>query len=195
MVLEILLQDGCSLADFAIVSREWQTIIERHTFSRIKLTSSRLANFGSMVRRNRSLVRYIWLCLEHQEYGCTECEPHDPELWGLKNADNSLITTACLDLFSALSVWEPDGNLLLDISVYSPSDSEHWFKYLTFEPDVTSDVCSQGQHTEQSMRGKASDHYDRWIAGSRYSIPTSAAIEKPLTKSWARDRLMAMNKT
>jgi hypothetical protein len=178
VVLEILLQDGCSLADFATVSREWQTIIERHNFSRIKLTSSRLANFGLMVRRNRSLVRYIWLCLELQEYNCTECEPQYPELWGLSNADNTLITTAFLDLFSALSVWEPDGTLLLDVSVYSPSNSEHWFKYLTFEPDVSSDVCSRSQNTEQSMLVKANDHYHGWIASSRSSFPTSAAIDK-----------------
>ena len=178
MVLKVLLQVGCSLADFATVSREWQTIIERHNFSRIKLTSSRLANFGSMVHRNRGHVSYIWLCLELQEYNCTECEPQDPDLWGLSNADNTLITTAFLDLFSTLSVWEPDGNLLLDISVYSPSDSEHWFKYLTFEPDVASDVCGQDQHAEQLMLGKASDHHHGWIAGSQHPIPTSHAIYK-----------------
>ena len=177
-VLEVLLQDGCSLADFATVSREWQTIIERHNFSRIKLTSSRVADFGSMVHRNRSLVRYIWLCLELQEYNCTECEPQGPESWGLSNAENALITTAFLDLFSTLSVWEPDSSLLLDISVYSPSDSEHWFKYLTFEPDVASDMCGRDQHAKQSMLVKATDHHHGWIAGSRNSIPTSAAIDR-----------------
>jgi hypothetical protein len=177
-VLEVLLQDGCSLADFATVSREWQTIIERHNFSRIKLTSSRVADFGSMVHRNRGLVRYIWLCLELQEYNCTECEPQDPESWGLSNAENTLITTAFQDLFSTLSVWEPDSSLLLDISVYSPSYSEHWFKYLTFEPDVASDVCGRDQHAKQSMLVKATDHHHGWIAGSRNSIPNSAAIDK-----------------
>ncbi|RYP45291.1 hypothetical protein DL768_008331 [Monosporascus sp. mg162] len=177
-VLEFLLQDGCSLAGFATVSREWQTIIERHNFSRIKLTSSRLANFDSMIHRNRSLVRYIWLCLELQEYNCPECDPQDPESEGLSNADNTLITTAFLNLFSSLSTWEQDGNLLLDISVYSPSDSEHWFKYLTFEPDAASDVCGQNQQTEQSMLVEASDHRHGWIAGSGYSVPPSVAIDK-----------------
>ncbi|TVY57262.1 hypothetical protein LCER1_G002820 [Lachnellula cervina] len=177
-VLEVLLQDGCSLVDFATVSREWQTIIERHNFSRIKLTSSRIADFGSMVHRNRSLVRYIWLCLELQEYDCTECETQDTDSWLLSNEDNTLITTAFSDLFSTLSVWEPDGSLLLDISVHSPSDSEHRFKYLTFEPDVASDMCGRDQRAEQSMLVKASDHHHGWIAGSRNSIPTMAAIEK-----------------
>jgi hypothetical protein len=177
-VLEVLLQDGCNLPDFATVSQEWQTIIERHNFSRIKLTSSRVADFGPMVHRNRSLVRYIWFCLELQEYNCTECEPHDPDLIGLSNADNVLITTAFQNLFSTLSVWEPNSSLLLDISVYSPSDSEHWFKYLTFEPDVASDMCGRNQHTKQSILVKASDHHHGWIAGSQNSVPPFAAIEK-----------------
>jgi hypothetical protein len=177
-VLEVLIQNGCSLAGFATVSREWQTFIERHNFSRIKLTSSRVADFGSMVHRNRSLVRYIWLCLELQEYNCTGCEPQDPESWCLSNAENTLITTAFLDLFSTLSVWEPSSSLLLDISVYSPSDSEHWFKYLTFEPDVASDMCGRDQQAKQLMLVKATDHHHGWIAGSRNSIPSCDAIDR-----------------
>lgn len=61
-------------------------------------------------------------------------------MWGISNADNTLITKSLQHIFLALSVWEPDGSLLLDISVYSPSDSEHWFKYLTLKPDVAFDV-------------------------------------------------------
>lgn len=108
--LEVLLQDGCSLAGSATVSREWRTIIERHNFARIKLTSSRLADFGSIVHRNRTLVRYIWLCLELQEYDCTECANTDPEKFGLSKTDNVLITTSSQSLFSTLSVWEPNCN-------------------------------------------------------------------------------------
>ena len=160
------------------MSREWQTIIERHNFSRIKLTSSRVANFGLMVHRNRSLVRYIWLCLQLQEYDCAECEPQDVYPTALSYAENSLITTAFQDLFSTLSVWEPGSSLLLDISVYSPSDSEHWFKYLTFEPDVASDMCSRDIDAEQLMLVKANDPHHGWVAGSSVSVPSYLAIEK-----------------
>lgn len=178
-ILEALLHDGCSLAAFATVSREWQTIIERHTFSRIKLTSSRVADFASIVHRNRHLVRYIWLCLELQEYNCTGCEPQDPELWGLSHEENVLITTAFQDLFSALSVWEPaDSSLLLDISVYSPSDSEHCFKYLTFESDDPSDMRWRDQSAEQSMLVNVTDHDHGWFDGIRNSIPAYLAIDK-----------------
>ncbi|KIN03080.1 hypothetical protein OIDMADRAFT_52887 [Oidiodendron maius Zn] len=124
------------------VSREWQKIIERHNSARIKLTTSRLVDFGSIIHRNRALVRYVWLCLELQEYDCTECAPKRQE--PISDTDNIMITTAFQDLFSTLSAWEPNGNLLLDISVHSPSDSEHWFKYLTFEPNIPTEECEQG---------------------------------------------------
>ena len=171
LVLEVLLQDGCSLASFATVSREWQEIIERHNFARIKLTTSRLVDFGSIIHRNRALVRYVWLCLELQEYDCTECAPK--LLGSISDTDNTMITTAFQDLFSTLSAWEPNGNLLLDISVYSPSDSEHWFKYLTFEPDIPSEECEQGRCAEQSMLVKGDDHRH-----GRDFLLTSSAIDK-----------------
>ncbi|KAK1493760.1 hypothetical protein CCUS01_03061 [Colletotrichum cuscutae] len=65
------MQDDCPLAHLATVSHEWQTDIERHNFARIRLTPSRLANFLAMVQRNRTLVCYIWFCLELDEYDCT----------------------------------------------------------------------------------------------------------------------------
>ncbi|KAF7906091.1 hypothetical protein EAF00_000370 [Botryotinia globosa] len=65
------------------------------------------------------------------------------QLFSISNIDNTLIATAILNLFTTLSVWEPGSSLLLDISVHSPSDSEHWFKYLTFEPDVAFDMLDR----------------------------------------------------
>jgi hypothetical protein len=195
-VLEVLLQDGCSLAGFATVSREWQIIIERHNFARINLTSSRLADFGSIIHRNRTLVRYVWLCLELQEYDCAKCAPQSEEMWGISYTDNILITTALLHLFSALSAWEPNGNLLLDISVHSPSDSEHWFKYLTFGPDIPSDECDQNQCAEQSILVKVDDHQHGWIAGSQESTPTQEAIEEVFDEIMGKDHsIMANRKT
>ena len=59
LILEVLMRDGCSLARFATVSREWQTVLERYNFARIKLTPARLDAFGPMTRRNWALVGYI----------------------------------------------------------------------------------------------------------------------------------------
>ncbi|KAM0316305.1 hypothetical protein ACHAO8_003326 [Botrytis cinerea] len=178
VVLKELMQDGCSLADFATVSREWQEVIEAHNFSRIKLTSARLADCGQMLHRNRSLVRYIWLCLELQEYDCTESTPPKPEMLTMSNINGTLITTGILNLFTTLSVWEPGSSLLLDISVYSPSDSEHWFKYLNFEPDVDFDMFDRNQHTKTSMPARPTVHHHEWIAPTQNSIAPFNAIEK-----------------
>lgn len=178
MILQVLLQDGCSLAGLATVSREWQRIIERHNFARITLTPSRLADFGSIIHRNRALVGYIWLCLELQEYGCDECASEETQAWCFRETENILIITAFQDLFSTLTTWEPRGNLLLDISVYSPSDSEHCFKYLTFGPDIPSHECGRDRCTELSILAKVDDRQHGWNAGLRYVAPESTAFYK-----------------
>lgn len=137
-ILEDLLHDGCSLAGLATVSREWQETIERHNFARIRLTPSRLPFFGSMTHRNRALVRHIWLCLEAVKYDCPFTNPQGIILWGNEYMDTIVMFTALVDLFSALSTWEPQGDLVLDLGYHSPSDSEYWFKELTFVPDIPS---------------------------------------------------------
>lgn len=53
--------------------RDWQDMVEAHTFSRIKLTTERVAKFGSMTRRDRANIRYIWVSLEIREYDCILC--------------------------------------------------------------------------------------------------------------------------
>lgn len=158
LILEVLLQDGCSLAGFATVSREWQATIERHNFARIKLTGSRLTDFGSIIPRNRALVRYIWLCLELEKYRCLRCHYVDLENWRLSENDDILIFAVFKNLFSTLSRWEPNGNLLLDISVHSPSDPEHWFKYLTFRPDIPPDEWERSRCTERTIKVEHDHH-------------------------------------
>ncbi|TVY84502.1 hypothetical protein LSUE1_G000647 [Lachnellula suecica] len=162
-VLEALLQNGCSLASLATVSREWQALIEPHNFSRIKVAASRVVDLGSMLQRNRSLVRYIWFCLELQEYDCPECAPEDENTWGLSIADNLLIAAAFGDLFSTLSAL---GSGL--------------FKYLTFEPDLDDASDSSMSSRKQSMLAKASvsEPHHGWAAGSRTFYPPDNAIDK-----------------
>ncbi|KAI1827499.1 hypothetical protein F4861DRAFT_550406 [Xylaria intraflava] len=176
MILDILLQDSCSLAGLATVSREWQDIIERDNFARIKLTPSRLADFGSIVYRNRAFVRYIWLCLELQEYNCPECEPWDWESRGFSNPDNTLIVKGLQNVFSALRTWEPNGSLVLDISVHSPSDSEHWFKYLTFGPDAPLHAYDRNPSVWQTIPDD--DYQHGWVDGAPRHIITDRAIHK-----------------
>jgi hypothetical protein len=182
LIFKALMQNGCTLARLVTVSREWQTELERYNFARIRLTPSRLVDFGSMVHRNRALVGYIWFCLELDNYDCTTCAPArgtltDEEYEGafsISDTENYPITTAFQNLFSTLSTWDLNGDLILDISVYSPSDSEHWFKYLTFMPDTI-----DGGDIKQTLLNKAYDDPQHgWLAGFRHSAPPSIAIRK-----------------
>ncbi|GKZ72299.1 hypothetical protein AnigIFM60653_008702 [Aspergillus niger] len=178
LVLEALVQDGCSLAGFATVSRQWQTIIEQHNFAPIKLTLSHFDDYGLMIQRNRALVRYIWLCLELEEYDCMLCAPSTRATMQMGYRDDCLIIKAFRELFSTLSAWKLNGNLLLDFSIHSPSDSEHWFKYLTFLPDILFDKCDRNIWEDQSMLAKLEDPQHSWITGRQDRIPPSMGIDK-----------------
>ncbi|KAM0250667.1 hypothetical protein ACHAQJ_008544 [Trichoderma viride] len=186
LILEVLMQDGCTLSRLATVSLEWQAEVERYNFARIKLTPSRLADFSSMIHRNRALVGYIWFCLELDDYDCTRCAPtyrvltneELEEAFIISDTDNCPITTAFQNLLSILSTWDPNGDLILDISIYSPSDSKHWFKYLTFLPDTPSDVLGGGDIKQMILNKDYNDPRHGWVAGFRHSAPPEAAISK-----------------
>ncbi|KAK2024428.1 hypothetical protein LX32DRAFT_705567 [Colletotrichum zoysiae] len=184
LILKCLMQDGCKLGPLATVSREWQTEIERHNFSRLRLTPSRLVEFTAMTQRNRALVEYIWFCLELDDYDCTTCAPDRGNLTEeeyeeaitISDTDKCPITTGFQDLFSILSTWDLYNDLTLDISIYSPSDSEHWFQYLTFMPDVPLDT--PGDYCLEKMILNR-DHHDPqhgWVAGFRHSAPPRSAV-------------------
>lgn len=185
LILEALVQDGCGLSRLATVSREWQTELERHNFARIKLTPSRLVDFNSIIHRNRAFVGYIWFCLELDEYDCTKCAPAGSvddyeEATTITDTDYCPITTSFHTLFSILSTWDLTNNLVLDISIYSPSDSEHWFKYLTFMPDAPLDPLD-GRHSIDQMILKKPVYHDPqhgWVDGSRHSAPPRGAVIK-----------------
>ncbi|ETS05678.1 hypothetical protein M419DRAFT_5995 [Trichoderma reesei RUT C-30] len=184
LILKILMEDdsACRLSCLATVSREWQAEVERYNFGRLRLTPARIVDFGSMAYRSRALVNHIWFCLELEDYGCSKCAPpsgRTVEDWShayaVTDTSHCPITSAFEHLFSALSTWEPNGDLTLDISVYSPSDSKHWFKYLTFLPDTPADWGKCG--AEQTVSTQVSDGHG-WVSGVRESTPPRSAINK-----------------
>ncbi|KAH8676032.1 hypothetical protein BX600DRAFT_432565 [Xylariales sp. PMI_506] len=178
-ILRFLIIDGSNLGQLATVTRQWQTIIERHNFERINLTLWRIPNFGLMTRRNRALVKYIWLLLELNEYDCSQCgaEAGNHGMDHLPNrhtADKCIIMTALHDLFLTLSVWEPQDHLTLDLSTHSLSDSHHWFKYLTFGPDTLPQ--------SQTIISQQGDPEHGWRSGNLPSAPSSSALNKVFTE-------------
>ncbi|KAK1726135.1 LOW QUALITY PROTEIN: uncharacterized protein BDZ83DRAFT_775376 [Colletotrichum acutatum] len=171
------MQDGCPLAPLATVSREWQTDIERHNFARIRLTLSRLANFRAIIQRNRTLVGYIRFCLELDEYDCTTCalspgrtiSDEFEEALAISGTDKCPITASFQDLFSRLK---------LDISLYSPNDSDYWFPYLTFLPDTPSDILDDHTIEKAIANRYYHDPEDGWLHGSRHLVSPPWSLRK-----------------
>ncbi|GJC82124.1 hypothetical protein ColLi_04962 [Colletotrichum liriopes] len=179
-VLSILpgLGGACSL--LATVSREWHSVIEPLNFAEISLTVPRLSNPESeaILFRKRSQIRYIWFRVELKQYDCGLCAPDDREHWGLDNVDNTFIAEAFQSLFSTLSTWEPRDNLVLDISIYSPSDTRHWFKYLSFHPDTYLGKLSPLQRNGHEQGIPIHDPVHGWFAGQQKVAPKQYGIEK-----------------
>ncbi|KAL6814597.1 hypothetical protein V8C40DRAFT_277294 [Trichoderma camerunense] len=134
LIFKALAQDGCRLSPLATVSREWQIELMPHNFARIKLTPSCLADFNSMIRRNRASVAYIYAGAEFEE------------ALAIGDTDHCPITT-----------------------IYSPSDSKHWFKYLTFMPDTALDTLDGRLHHDPGHG---------WGFGGSYHSPPRRVLLK-----------------
>ncbi|KAI7785428.1 hypothetical protein LA080_007265 [Diaporthe eres] len=154
---------GRKLSRLAMVSQEWQAVVERQNFARLRLTPSCLAEFPSMTHRNRHLVGYIWFCLELEKY---DCGSGMSSTMMLSHTDDSIIASGFQALFSTLGTWETDSGILLDISVYSPSDLEHWMQYSPLRPDVPLHECGRSQGMEQALLLNANHWEDDWITGN-----------------------------
>ncbi|CAH0030102.1 unnamed protein product [Clonostachys rhizophaga] len=158
MILVALVEDDdCNFADLVVVSKEWQGAIEQHNFKQIRLTPSRIAELDTMTLRHRHNVRYLWFCLELERYDCPD--------------DNTLIEAAFRHLFSVISTWAPDSRLTLDISVYSTSDRDRWFKYLTFEPDTPPKAGRHDQELDpETVLARQNDHRHRWDKRGSFTV-------------------------
>ncbi|KAF4979132.1 hypothetical protein FZEAL_4622 [Fusarium zealandicum] len=177
-IIEPLLQSK-SLAPYASVSKEWQTIIEKETFRELKLRVSCLDAFERMIRRThhrRALVRYIWLGIELLPYTCKSCKRAESDSRSSKN--NALAGRAVFKLFSILANWgATDNGLTLELTAYSPSDSQHCFK--------DSYVGAHGEEELMKLRFKDSlrdasafvhDLAHGWDEGQRFLSPSKPSI-------------------
>ncbi|PTB62163.1 hypothetical protein BBK36DRAFT_1172722 [Trichoderma citrinoviride] len=179
-ILEALTEDkNCRLSNAALVSREWQAVIEPHIFAYIRVTPKRIAQLNAMTQRNRDHVRYIWFCIELEQYDCRKCDSISSIAVQTSHSDNKLILASFQSLFTALNTWEPNRSLTLDISLYSKSDNEHAFKYLTFMPDTAG-------HQVEPMSMAESDEPDKhqWETTALGSIPPKASLDRLFGHVW-----------
>ncbi|KAF5567362.1 PRANC domain-containing protein [Fusarium napiforme] len=168
---------GGKCSQLATVSRAWQSIIEPLNFADISLTVPRLTdpNSQAILARTRNRIRYIWFRVELKQYDCTECAGADQDQWGLDEVDNQFIVDAFANLFTTLSAWEPRGDLVLDISIYSPSDNQHWFKYITFSSDTS---VGEPSHHGHQHGATVNDPAHGWVVGQPIHAPKEFAIDK-----------------
>ena len=205
MILDALIRDGNQLASYATVSRYWQAIIEPGIFKRIRVTPSRIPELDQMTRRNRHHVKFLWICLELERYGCDACSPDDDDDYSVllfnSPADDIAVKIAIQSLFLVLGEWDSTSSLTLDISVYSTSDPEHWFKYLTIEPDEDEEGeqgegkgrkkeaaspnkgCARITQTNQADLGEANDARHQWDTSFQNVNKAQTAVLKVFTRT------------
>lgn len=155
----------------AAVCKEWQVVIERKNFHRLTLQPSCLEELEYMVIRQRDLVQYICLNVELPRYTCRCCRYIESSSFTSRHS--SIIGAALLKLFSVLSTWQPTGCLVLELNVYSLSDSEHWFKNYHFglEHGDDGDLVQQ---QEATTRWHDPNH--GWVNGQQVEAPRALAI-------------------
>ncbi|KAF4451877.1 PRANC domain protein [Fusarium austroafricanum] len=77
------------------------------------------------------------------------------------------------EIIGLVPILEPRGDLVLDISVHSPSDNQHWFEYLSFcsVTDTNLGECHEQRTT------LTNDPAHGWVAGQQVLAPDEDAIE------------------
>ena len=132
ILLTIANQKYPGWASHASVCKEWQYVLEKANFYRMKLSVPCLDEFESMVPlRKRELIHHIYLNVELPRYTSTCCSKQRSPSTKI----SSIVSNGIWKLFSILSTWRPATHLALEINVYSPSDCEHWFLNLCLSTD------------------------------------------------------------
>ncbi|KAI3328998.1 hypothetical protein HD806DRAFT_481340 [Xylariaceae sp. AK1471] len=176
MILAILAHEHRGLASYSPVCQEWQIFMEEKNFRQLKLQVSCLDDFQYMVTRQRKLVHHVWLNIDLPRYTCRSCKWQESESWISRN--DSIIRKAISKLFSILSTWDPaDSNLTLELSVQSPSDSEHWFKNYYFGTSIEDKhTTPETENQLQEVAYKWHHPKHNWIDGRQVATPNSQAL-------------------
>lgn len=175
MVLGLLAQENQGLASYASVCKEWQAVIEKKNFARLKLRVSCLDDFEHMISRQRDLVKHLWLNIELRPYTCRSCESIESGSWSSSN--DTIVSRAIMKLFSILSTWNPaNDGLTLELSAQSPSDSKHWFKNCYFGAhDEDGEVIFKTGKQLKEPTTKLHDPKHGWVDGQQVATPDPRA--------------------
>ncbi|KAH8677671.1 hypothetical protein BX600DRAFT_431002 [Xylariales sp. PMI_506] len=168
------LQTKAHFAKYAAVCKEWQAFFEPRLYNYLAITQSCFDMFSEFVHRQRYLLKHIWLRIELGTYACPSCKDVKGMLQSCQ--DGNIVERAIWELFSIMSAWKMDqfplpDRLTLEISMYSPSDSQHCFRGdLHLGPD------SLGSKDIDSYKSRIHDRYHGWSFGRRQERPPLGAI-------------------
>ncbi|KAI1505026.1 hypothetical protein F5X99DRAFT_431132 [Biscogniauxia marginata] len=161
MVLEtIAYQKYPGWASLASVCREWQHVLEKVNFYKIKLRPSCLDDFEQIVSlQKRGLVHHICLNVELPRYTSTCCSKRRSPSVKI----SSIVSDGIWKLFSILSTWGPANNLALEINnIYLSSDDvEH-------DKDAMPDAWGTRIMFDDLQHG--------WIHGRQVKAPPRSAM-------------------
>lgn len=128
---EVVHQEFPGWISYATINREWQDVIEKENYKKLNLEVPCLNELNVMVpSHKRHLVKHIWFEIELPRDPCSCCAKWNP----LPSNTSEIVSQAILKLFTTLSTWG-QGSLTLELNVFSPSDSKHWFRGLYFSDD------------------------------------------------------------
>ncbi|KAL7937247.1 hypothetical protein V8C35DRAFT_277736 [Trichoderma chlorosporum] len=180
MILEAIAnQKAPGWASLASVCREWQYVLEKANFYKIKLRPARLDDFKSIIPpQKRNLIHHICLTVELPHYRPLCCSIRPP----LQDGYTSIVSEAICTLFSILSAWEPAEHLALEINVYSLSDNKHCIKNIYLSSD-TAEVGEDAMPDDW----KAPLHHDPghgWVKGQHVRPPARRDIKLLFTPIW-----------
>jgi hypothetical protein len=151
---------GCASA----VCKQWHALIAPKNLNRLELNRASAEGLKTIILQ-RHLVHRIYLNIELPTYTCRRCQraSHSRE-------PARLIKEALRKLSGALETWEPTNRITLELNVYSPSDSDHWFKnhLYGFENEDDGHLPEKQKTWDDPKHG--------WVKGKQVALPNAAAI-------------------
>lgn len=119
-----------AFSQYATVCKPWQAFFEPANFRTITISETGFVRLAKIHACRQLLIKKLWLRITLPSYGCGECLM--AEYLATQAGNGRIVQGAIEDLFRVLSTWQRDesNGMTLQLSVHSPSDSEHFFSGL-----------------------------------------------------------------
>lgn len=183
MILDsIATQKNPGWGSHAAVCKEWNDFLQPRIFRKLNLCVPKLQDFPLVVpcdSDKRLLVRHICLNIELPRYKPKCCCKESGKSFKI----DEIVYSAVFTLFTILSQWKREKDLVLELNVYSPSDCEHWFRNIYLYSDNTEDTVTITPISGALKNGKKyHDPRHGWDEGRHVSYAPESAV-KPLFQS------------